>query len=158
MRMPSDFTGTFSQRNGSTMRRVVVTGLGAITPLGVGARHTWNRLLASHSGIVSVSHLEPHSQWAELPSRVAGLVPIGSVSEGKWQVSDWIDKSEERRMAKFTQYAVAATEMALQDAGWKPKSQEECEMAGVCLGSGIGNLDELVDTSLAYHNGVSGPG
>jgi len=58
-------------------------------------------------------------------------------------------------MAKFTQYAVAATEMALQDAGWKPQTLEECEMAGVCLGSGIGNLDELVDTSLAYHNGVS---
>lgn len=145
------------QHDGSTMRRVVVTGLGAITPLGVGARHIWNRLLASQSGIVSVSHLEPRSKWAELPSRVAGLVPIGSASEGNWQASDWVDKSEERRMAKFTQYAVAATEMALQDAGWKPKTLEECEMAGVCLGSGIGNLDELVDTSLAYHNGVSCP-
>lgn len=137
------------------MRRVVVTGLGAVTPLGIGARHTWNRLLGSHNGIVSVSILQPRSQWAELPSRVAGLVPTGSASEGKWQASDWIGKGEERRMAKFAQYAIAATEMALQDAGWKPKTQEECEMVGVCLGSGIGNLDDLVETSLAYHSGVS---
>jgi 3-oxoacyl-[acyl-carrier-protein] synthase II len=139
------------------MRRVVVTGLGAITPLGVGIRHIWKRLLASENGIVSVSHLQPQSQWAEQPSRVAGLVPIGNASDGKWQASDWIGKGEERRMAKFTQYAVAATEMAFQDAGWKPKTQEECEMTGVCLGSGIGNLDDLVDTSLAYHTGVSYP-
>lgn len=137
------------------MRRVVVTGLGAITPLGINARHTWNRLLESHSGIVSVSHLQPQSQWAELPSRVAGLVPTGSASQGEWQASDWIDKNEERRMAKFTQYAIAAAEMALHDAGWKPQTLEECESAGVCLGSGIGNLDELVDTTLAYHRGVS---
>ena len=139
------------------MRRVVVTGLGAITPLGVGVRHTWNRLLASHSGIVSASHLQPQARWVELPSRVAGLVPTGSISQAKWQASDWIEKGEERRMAKFTQYAVAATEMALQDAGWRPGTPEECEMAGVCLGSGIGNLDDLVDTSLAYHNEVSCP-
>lgn len=139
------------------MRRVVVTGLGAITPLGVGAHVAWRSLLAGHSGIVSVSQIQPQAQWTELPSRVAGLVPTGNASEGRWQASDWIDKSEERRMAKFTQYAVAATEMALQDAGWWPKTLEESEMAGVCLGSGIGNLDELVDTSLAYHNGVSLP-
>lgn len=136
------------------MRRVVVTGLGAITPLGLGARHVWNRLLAGHSGIVSTAHLQPHAQWAELPSRVAGLVPAGGASEGKWRASDWIGTSEERRMAKFAQYAVAATEMALRDAGWRPKTLEECEMAGVCLGSGIGNLDELVDTALAYNSGV----
>lgn len=139
------------------MRRVVVTGLGAITPLGIGARHTWSRLLAGDSGIVSVSHLQPQARWAELPSRVAGLVPLGAASEGGWQASDWVDRSEERRMAKFTQYAVAATEMALKDAGWRPETQEQREMTGVCLGSGIGNLDDVVDTSVAYHNGVSRP-
>jgi len=137
------------------MRRVAVTGLGAITPLGVGVRQIWRRLLASHNGIASVTHLQPESRWAEIPSRVAGLVPVGSVAEGKWQTSDWMDKSEERRMAKFSQYAIAATEMAFEDAGWKPTTIEECEMTGICLGSGIGNLDDLVDTSLAFHNGVS---
>jgi len=58
-------------------------------------------------------------------------------------------------MAKFTQYAIAATEMALADAGWKPQKQEDKEMTGVCLGSGIGNLDELYNTSIAYEKTVS---
>jgi 3-oxoacyl-[acyl-carrier-protein] synthase II len=137
------------------MRRVVVTGLGAITPLGVGIRQTWKRLLASESGIVSVVHLEPAPRWRELPSTVAGLVPQGSRVEGKWQASDWLEKGDERRMAKFTQFAIAATEMALVDAGWRPHTQEDKEMTGVCLGSGIGNLEELYNTSLAYDKTVS---
>jgi 3-oxoacyl-[acyl-carrier-protein] synthase II len=137
------------------MRRVVVTGLGAITPLGVGIRQTWNRLLASECGIVSVANREPSSQWQELPSKVAGLVPEGSKNEGGWQATDWLEKGEERRMAKFTQYAIAAAEMALEDAGWKPETQENKEMTGVCLGSGIGNLEELYRTSGVYDQAVS---
>ena len=137
------------------MRRVVVTGLGAITPLGVGIRRTWNRLLASECGIVSVANFEPTARWRELPSTVAGIVPRGSRDDGKWQASDWLEKGEERRMAQFTQYAIAATEMALEDAGWKPHKQEDKEATGVCLGSGIGNLEELYNTSLAYDKAVS---
>jgi 3-oxoacyl-[acyl-carrier-protein] synthase II len=137
------------------MRRVVVTGLGAITPLGLGIQRTWTRLLASECGIVSTTHLEPSAQWRELPSQVAGIVPAGSNKEGKWQASDWLEKGDERRMAKFTQYAVAATEMAFQDAGWRPSTQEQKEMTGVCLGSGIGNLDELFNTSVTYDKTVS---
>lgn len=136
------------------MRRVVVTGLGAITPLGVGIRQTWKRLLASECGIVSTADLEPSQRWRELPSTVAGIVPAGSKEEGKWQASDWLEKGEERRMARFTQFAIAATEMALQDAGWKPNTQEEKEMTGVCLGSGIGNLEELYNTSVIYEKDV----
>lgn len=137
------------------MRRVVVTGLGAITPLGVGIRQTWKRLLASECGIVSVADLEPSKRWRELPSTVAGIVPSGSKSEGKWQPSDWLEKGEERRMARFTQFAVAATEMALEDSGWKPHKQEDKEATGVCLGSGIGNLEELYNTSVTYEKDVS---
>jgi 3-oxoacyl-[acyl-carrier-protein] synthase II len=137
------------------MRRVVVTGLGAITPLGVGIRRTWTRLLASECGIVSVAHLEPSARWQELPSTVAGVVPIGSKGEGGWQASDWLVKGDERRMARFTQYAIAATEMALNDCGWRPRAQEEKEMTGICLGSGIGNLEELYNTSIVYDRSVS---
>jgi 3-oxoacyl-[acyl-carrier-protein] synthase II len=137
------------------MRRVVVTGLGAITPLGVGIRRTWSRLIASECGIVSVANLQPSARWQKLPSQVAGIVPEGSKDEGKWQVSDWLEIGDERRMAKFTQFAMAATEMALSDAGWKPQNQEDREMTGVCLGSGIGNLGELYNTSIAYDKGVS---
>jgi 3-oxoacyl-[acyl-carrier-protein] synthase II len=137
------------------MRRVVVTGLGAITPLGVGIRRTWSRLLASECGIVSVADREPAPRWKELPSRVAGVVPEGPRDEGKWQALDWLKKGEDRRLARFTQYAIAATEMAFEDAGWKPQTQEEQEMTGVCLGSGIGNLEECYNTSVAYDQTVS---
>lgn len=136
------------------MRRVVVTGLGAVTPLGVGIRHTWSRLLAGENGIVSIANREPSKQWRELPSTVAGMVPEGNKDDGKWQALDWISKAEERRLAKFTQYAIAATEMALGDAGWKPGNQKDQEATGVCLGSGIGNLEEMYNTSVAYQQTV----
>ncbi|KAH7348702.1 thiolase-like protein [Rhexocercosporidium sp. MPI-PUGE-AT-0058] len=132
------------------MRRVVITGLGAITPLGVGIRRTWARLLAGDCGIVSVADFEPSPRWRELPSTVAGVVPEGTRSAGGWQASDWLERGEERRMAKFTQFAIAATEMAFDDAGWRPRSQADREATGVCLGSGIGNLEGLYDTSVAY--------
>jgi len=121
-----------------------------VTPLGVGIRRIWNRLLAGDCGIVSIANLEPKSRWTELPSTVAGLVPAGGKAEWGWLASEWLERGEERRMAKFTQYAVAATEMALHDSGWRPKKQEEKEMTGVCLGSGIGNLEELYNTTIAY--------
>lgn len=136
------------------MRRVVVTGLGAITPLGVGIRQTWTRLLASECGIVSLANFEPAARWRELPSTIAGVVPSGKADDGGWQVSDWMSTGEERRMAKFTQYAIAATDMALHDSGWKPRTQEEKELTGVCLGSGIGNLEELYHTSILYDQSV----
>jgi len=120
--------------------------------------------------------MSPSTEWSKLPSRVAGLVPLyndaiesnqkllgdcgsdGSVFQvDKWQASDWLEKGDERRMAKFTQYAIGATEMALRDAGIRVSEmrREELEMMGVCLGSGIGNFEEIYDTSLAYSNGVS---
>jgi len=131
-----------------------VTGLGAITPLGVGIRRTWSRLLASECGIVSIADREPVARWRELPSKVAGIIPEGNKDEGKWKASDWLDNGEERRMARFTQYAIAATEMALNDAGWRPQKQEDKEMTGICLGSGIGNLEELYNTSVVYDKAV----
>ncbi|KAK6842626.1 3-oxoacyl--synthase [Apiospora arundinis] len=135
------------------MRRVVVTGLGAVTPLGVGVRRTWKRLLESHCGIVSVADLEPRKQWHELTSKIAGIVPKGSVDDGRWQASDWLTQSEERRTSLFTQYAMTAASEALKDAEWSPSKLEQLEMTGVCLGSGIGNLDEIYKTVLAYKKG-----
>ncbi|GAB1320639.1 Mitochondrial beta-keto-acyl synthase [Madurella fahalii] len=140
------------------MRRVVVTGLGAITPLGVGVQPTWRRLLASESGLVSVANRGRDSveqaKWRDLTSTVAGVVPTeAEMSIGRnrvWRPSDWLEPSDQRRMSTFTQYAVAAAEMALEDAGWKPTKPEEMEMTGVCLGSGIGNLDDFYATSVAF--------
>ncbi|KAF5692508.1 3-oxoacyl-synthase II [Fusarium denticulatum] len=132
------------------MRRVVVTGLGAITPLGLGVRRTWTRLINNECGIVSVADLEPQARWKELTSTVSGLVPSGD-GEGRWRASEWVNANEQRRMSKFTQYAIAASDMALRDSGWEPKNAEQQEATGVCLGSGIGNLDEIYETSLVHH-------
>jgi len=133
------------------MRRVVVTGLGAVTPLGAGIRHTWRRLLGAESGIVSTSRRGP--QFDSLPSRVAGLVPPGSREDGGWQAQDWLRASDERQMAVFAQYAVASAHEALEDAGWHPTAQKDLEATGVSIGSGIGNLDEAYNTSVAFHEG-----
>ncbi|KAG6003307.1 hypothetical protein E4U21_002195 [Claviceps maximensis] len=134
------------------MRRVVVTGLGAVTPLGVGVAGTWRRLLANESGIVSVASRQPQAQWTELTSLVAGVVPVGE-DRGQWNPADWLSASDRRRMSTFTQYAMAACDMALEDSGWQPTRAEHLEATGVCLGSGIGNLDDIYETSLAHHHG-----
>lgn len=131
------------------MRRVAVTGLGAISPLGVGVGRAWRRLLAGDSGIVSVAGLEPQARWRELASAVAGLVP-----RDQWRAADWLGAAEQRRMATFAQYAVATADMALEHAGWKPARQADREATGVCLGSGIGNLHDMYSTSLAYEQDV----
>jgi 3-oxoacyl-[acyl-carrier-protein] synthase II len=140
------------------MRRVVVTGLGAVTPLGVGVRRTWSRLVAGHSGIVSIAELGSQKRWKELTSTVAGIVPKNTSSSpkvGQWLADDWLPAGDQRRMSIFSQYAMAAADMALEDASWKPQKEEDLQSTGVCLGSGIGNLDELYDTSLGYESGVS---
>ncbi|EAQ89149.1 hypothetical protein CHGG_05768 [Chaetomium globosum CBS 148.51] len=167
------------------MRRVVVTGLGAITPLGVGVRRTWQRLLASESGIVSVADrgrdAAEQAQWRSLTSTVAGIVPVpvpsnptptptptptlssradgaggggGDDHDGLWRAADWLDAADQRRMSTFAQYAAAAAEMALRDAGWRPDRDADREMTGVCLGSGIGNLDDFYATSVAFDRGM----
>ncbi|KAM3515571.1 hypothetical protein MY11210_000749 [Beauveria gryllotalpidicola] len=135
------------------MRRVVVTGLGAITPLGVGARRTWNRLLAGDCGITSVADREPKERWKELTSTVAGIVPLGGIAKGGWDANDWLTAAEQRRMSLFTQYAMAAADMALKDAEWEAANESEKEDTGVCLGSGIGNLHDIYTTSLEHHQG-----
>lgn len=144
------------------MRRVVVTGLGAISPLGVGIKSTWSRLIQGHNGIVSTTSLPhtpspPTTSYVDLPSQVAGIVPLGQKAEGGWDPTEWLEKGDARRMAKFTQYAIAATQEALQDSGWAPIRQEDIEATGVCIGSGIGNLEEMYDTSIVFHNGVCFP-
>lgn len=133
------------------MRRVVVTGLGAVTPLAAGIKATWKRLIESHSGVVLTSSRGP--AFEALPSRVAGLVPQGSIEDDKWQAKDWLPASEERQTALFAQYAIAATQEALDDAGWHPTAQQDLESTGVTIGSGIGNLDEAYNTSVAFHEG-----
>ena len=114
-------------------------------------RRTWKRIIAGECGIVSTKPLGP--EFAALPSQVAGLVPEGTGGDGLWNAEDFVTPTELRQTAKFAQFGLAASAEALEDAGFKDGVGLDSEMAGVCLGSGIGNLEELYNTSIAYGEG-----
>jgi 3-oxoacyl-[acyl-carrier-protein] synthase II len=138
-----------------TNRRVVVTGLGLITPLGTTVKSTWSRLLQAHCGIVSTRPLGP--AFSALPSQVAGLVPKGASADNAWTASEHCTSTELRQTAKFAQYGLAAAAEALVDAGYGKHGEGlPKDDTGVALGSGIGNLEELHDTSVAYQDGTFG--
>lgn len=88
-------------------------------------RRTWSRLLDSQSGVVSIKDRSP--QFAALPSQVAGIVPEGRKEDGMWNAKDWLSASDERRMGRFAQYAMVASQEALNDAGWNPTKEEDLE-------------------------------
>ncbi len=125
------------------MRRVVVTGLGLVTPLGCGVEYSWKRLMAGESGLRSLSRFEP----GENPCRVAGEVPYGT-GEGEFNIDDWVDVKEQKKMDMFIAYAMAAGIQAVEDSGWKPEAYEDQCRTGVLIGSGIGGLQSIERTSL----------
>ncbi|HVV92360.1 MAG TPA: beta-ketoacyl-ACP synthase II [Hyphomicrobiales bacterium] len=122
------------------MRRVVITGLGLVTPLGSGVDVTWQRLLDSQSGARRIDHFDV----SDLPAKIACLVPRGDGSDGTFNPDDWMDLKDQRRVDTFIVYAMAAAEQALRDAGWHPESYEDQTRSGVLIGSGIGGLDQIV--------------
>ena len=117
-------------RKRSIKERVVVTGLGAITPLGLSAEETWQGLVAGRSGIARITHFDPSDYPTQILGEVKGFNP-----------GDFMDRKEARRMARFSQFAVAATKMALEDAGLTI-TEENCEEVGVLLGNSVGAVDE----------------
>jgi len=130
------------------MRRVVITGLGLVGPLGVGARFSWNRLLEGVSGVGPITLFDASA----LPSKIAGEIPrsqeVNAASQGKLNFDEWITPGDRRKLADFVSYGVIAADMALQDAGWAPTDIEELERTGVLIGSGIGGLETIYDASL----------
>lgn len=132
------------------MRRVVVTGLGMVTPLGNGVETTWSRLLAGESGIRRIEHFDV----SDLPAKIAGLVPKGE-GEGAFRATDYLEPKELRRNDEFIVYGMAAAAQAVEDSGWQPKTEEERCRTGVLLGSGIGGLNAIAETTLTLEK--SGP-
>lgn len=126
------------------LRRVVVTGWGLATPLGVGVERTWARLLAGESGIRAIDRFDV----ADLPSRIAGLLPEGANADGGFDADEWVPPKDQRKMDRFAMYALCAAEQALHDAGWHPSSQQARERTGVLIGSGIGGLPALAEGAL----------
>lgn len=134
------------------MVRVVVTGLGMVTPLGVGVKHSWSALLGGRSGLVSTDSLIDE-RYEKITSKVVGKVPQGSLANGGWDPDDHFQKGEARRLATFSQYAMAAAQEALNDANWFPTEVEDQLNTGVVVGSGIGSITDTYDNSIAFGNG-----
>jgi 3-oxoacyl-[acyl-carrier-protein] synthase II len=126
------------------LRRVVITGLGLVTPLGCGVEASWSRLLQGHSGARRIEEFEVN----DLACQIGCFVPRGSLSEGKFDPNDWMEPKEQRKVDDFIIFAMGAADQALQDAGWKTDTQDKQERTGVLIGSGIGGLDGIAETSI----------
>jgi 3-oxoacyl-[acyl-carrier-protein] synthase II len=129
------------------MRRVVVTGFGLVTPLGVGTESVWKKLLDGQSGIRSIQNFDV----SDLPAKIAGQVPRGETASGAFNADDWVPPKDQRKMDEFIVYAMAAAEQAVTDAEWKPQDPEEKERTGVMIGSGIGGLPGITEGALTLH-------
>ena len=123
------------------MRRVVVTGLGMVTPLACGVDATWRRLLAGENGAGRISGFEID----DLACQIACQLPRGDGSDGTYNPDEWMEPKEQRKVDEFIVYAMAAADHALADAGWKPEKYEDQIRSGVLIGSGIGGLTGIVE-------------
>jgi 3-oxoacyl-[acyl-carrier-protein] synthase II len=126
------------------MRRVVVTGLGLVTPLACGVEETWSRLLAGKSGARPITKFRTD----DLATRFACSVPRGDGADGTFNADQWVDPKEQRRMDDFIVFGLAAAKQAVADSGWAPKTEEERCRTGVLIGSGIGGLPGIEEGAL----------
>ncbi|WP_092180859.1 beta-ketoacyl-ACP synthase II [Devosia sp. YR412] len=129
------------------MRRVVVTGLGLVTPLGCGVEATWANILAGKSGAKRIDDF----QVDDIACQIAQRLPLGDYADGKYNPDEWMDTKEQRKVDPFIVYAMAAAKQAIDDAGVEPKTQEDQERTGVLIGSGIGGVGGIYDASITLH-------
>ncbi len=126
------------------MRRVVVTGLGIVSPLASGIEETWSRLLDGQSGAGPITRFDA----GHLATTYACEVPRGDGSDGTFNPDDWLEPKEQRKVDEFITYGIAAAEQAVEDSGWQPTDTESLERTGVMIGSGIGGLKSIADTAV----------
>ena len=126
------------------MRRVVVTGMGLTTPLGNGVDINWKRLT---SGVVGINKIE-NFDVSDLPCKIAGQVPsIDNDPEGGLDIDQWIEPREYKRIDRFISYGIISAIQAIEDSGWKPQTENQKNKTGVILGSGIGGLETIANTT-----------
>ena len=130
------------------MRRVVVTGMGMVTPLGCGVDTTWSNILDGKSGAARISDFEVN----DLAAQIACQLPRGSGAEGKYNPDEWMEPKESRKVDEFIVYAMAAASQALDDADWHPTAHEDQIASGVLIGSGIGGLQGIEEASLTLRD------
>ncbi len=126
------------------MRRVVVTGLGMVTPLASGVEATWERLLAGKSGAGLISRFDPK----DVVTQYACEIPLGDGSDGTFNADDWMEPKDQRKVDDFILYGMAAAVQAVQDSGWTPVTDDDRERTGVMIGSGIGGLSSIAETAV----------
>ena len=124
------------------MRRVVVTGMGMVTPLGNGVEHNWQSILAGKSGLGKIEGFDV----SDISCQIAGMVPTGD-EEGALHMDDVIPPKDQRKLDKFIQFGLVAAHEAIADSGWVAESEDQKERTGVMIGSGIGGLSTIVETS-----------
>ena len=127
-----------------TLRRVVVTGLGIVSPLGGDVETTWRNILASKSGAQRVTDFEVD----DLACQIACRIPLGDSADGNYNPDDWMPAKEQRKVDPFIVYGMAAAGQAIKDSGFETKTEEQKERAGVLIGSGIGGIGGIYDASI----------
>ncbi|MDE0780518.1 MAG: beta-ketoacyl-ACP synthase II [Alphaproteobacteria bacterium] len=125
------------------MRRVVVTGMGLVTPLGVGLDHNWTRLTNGESGAATIEGFDV----SDMPAKIAAQVPRGDGSNGTFNVDNFIPMKDQRRIDDFIVFGISAAVEAVEDSGWKPEEEYDQERTGVMIGSGIGGLQTIYEGS-----------
>lgn len=131
------------------MRRVVVSGMGVVCPLGLGVERVWQRLINAQSGIRAIQSFDV----TDLSSKVAGQIPPGTRSEGGLDIGEWISPKDQRKMDRFIQFALVAAAEAIEDSGWQPENEDDRCATGVMIGSGIGGLQTIADSAVLVHEG-----
>lgn len=126
------------------MRRVVVTGLGLVTPLADGVENTWERLLAGQSGAGKITGFDA----SRLTTQYACQVPLGDGTDGTFNPDSYMDPKEQRKVDTFILFGMAAAQQAVEDSGWAPEDRESLERTGVLIGSGIGGLNSIANTAV----------
>ncbi len=126
------------------MRRVVVTGLGLVTPLASGVMKSWERLIAAQSGIGAIQSFDV----SDLPCKIAGQVLYGESENGGFNPVDYVEAKDLRKNDRFIIFGIAAGQQAVEDAGWMPDDEHDQERTGVMVGSGIGGLETLCDGAI----------
>ncbi|MBA3325635.1 MAG: beta-ketoacyl-ACP synthase II [Rhodobacteraceae bacterium] len=126
------------------MRRVVITGMGMVSPLACGIEESWRRLIAGQSGAGPITRFDASG----LATRIACEAPFGDGSNGTFNADDWLSSKDQRKVDTFILFAMAAAEQAVSDAGWKPENEADRLRTGVMIGSGIGGLQTIAETAL----------
>ena len=126
------------------MRRVVVTGLGLVTPLADGVENSWSRILDGQSGAGPIIGFDP----SRLVTQYACEVPLGDGSDGTFNADTYMEPKEQRKVDTFILFGLAAAQQAVEDAGWQPEDKESLERTGVLIGSGIGGLNSIANTAV----------